>query len=88
MSIGIRIPIRLVRTRGRKQYPSTLAERGNVKVDEKWPADGGGPLGFGWEWKPSGLIAASGTPAAGESRVGDMRLRITCRAMVPKTATP
>lgn len=38
VSIGIMMPTRLVRTSGKKQYPRTLAERGKVRVAEKWPA--------------------------------------------------
>ena len=37
VSMGIRIPMRLVSTRGKKQYPSTLADLGKVRVAEKWP---------------------------------------------------
>ena len=36
-SMGTRIPIIAVNTRGRKQYPRTLAERGKVSVALKWP---------------------------------------------------
>jgi hypothetical protein len=72
------MPTALVNTSGRRQYPRTLALRGNVSVLERC-AEPGLEVG-GWEgW--------CGEESEGE-RGGAMRDRIRWRMVVPKRARP
>ena len=64
VSIGSSMPTSEVSTRGRRQYPSTDAERGKVRVE----------LRCGWEWEAAGSWG-EGWEVAGE-RGGDMSERM------------
>jgi hypothetical protein len=77
-SIGSAMPTALVRTSGRRQYPRTLALRGNVSVLERWAEPGfevGGCEGW-WGEESEGEIG------------GDIRERIRWRMVEPKRARP
>lgn len=76
-SIGTTIPIKLVSTKGNKQYPSTLALRRNVSVLERC-ADPAEP-GTLWSW-------CAFTSAA--DRGGDISERIKCKDVLPSSASP
>jgi hypothetical protein len=73
-------PIRLVRTKGSRQYPRTLALRGKVRVLERWEEPGfDAELWPGWSWCGLASVAERG---------GDIRERMTWREEVPRRATP
>ena len=74
-SNGSAMPTNDVRTRGRRQYPRTDAERQMVRVAEKWPpcADA--------------ASCCCADASAGE-RGGDMSDRIQWSEMLPNAASP
>lgn len=74
-SMGTTMPINDVRTSGRRQYPSTDAERGNVRVEEKCDEVVGCA---GW---PDALAVAGSTG-------GDIRDRIMWSEVLPSSARP
>jgi hypothetical protein len=76
VSIGRAMPTNDVSTRGRRQYPSTDAERGNVRVELRCGCEcvAEGSCGEGWE-------------VAGDMG-GDIRERMRWREVEPRRARP
>jgi hypothetical protein len=75
-SIGTTMPTKLVITRGSKQYPSTDALRGNVRVEDRCEDEA---------WEAWSLIAAEDDS---DVRGGDMSDRIRCSEVEPRRARP
>lgn len=84
LSIGATIPTRLVKTRGRRQYPRTEALRGKVRElareEEEEEDDDDWWLRWWWWWWRGEEEEESGG--------GDIRLKIVWRDREPMRARP
>jgi hypothetical protein len=76
VSIGTTIPTSEMNTNGKMQYPSTLVDRPNERVDERFEEE------RGWSCSEDCCDASDGVMG------GDINENMTQREVLPKAARP